>query len=256
MKKIRYIIRKIGQLNTVIIVTVFSILTSVLLTSFIFYLKQDYSFLRPSIYMAAFVPLIVAPLASWPLVRLVFIIDNLEKEMRRLATYDSLTELLNRRAFFHDSTNFISYAQREHIDISVIALDLDNFKHINDSHGHAVGDLVLKHFAKTIKATIRNGDFSGRIGGDEFVLFLPNTPVYSASTLAERLHDAVRKSVIHHGDSSIKYTVSMGVISLSPKKIDSIESILKVADESLYLAKERGRNCSEIFSDNKSMGLD
>jgi len=243
----RQLIQKLGRINTIIIITVFSVLASVFITFLVYYLKQNYLGYSISI----IVPLIVAPLASWPLMTLLMKIDNLEKEMRALATFDSLTGLLGRRAFFHDAKSFIDFAEREQITFSVIALDIDKFKNINDSYGHAAGDDVLRHFANTIKTITRKGDLIGRTGGEEFALLLPNTSEDIAYTLSERLHSAIRESVINHEDSSIKYTVSMGLISVLPKKSDNIENILKQADQSLYIAKEKGRNHTRIFNDNQ-----
>ncbi|MES9827823.1 MAG: GGDEF domain-containing protein [Candidatus Thiodiazotropha sp.] len=171
--------------------------------------------------------------------------------MRELATNDSLTGLLNRRAFFHNSNNFIYFAEREQMPLSIMVVDLDKFKIINDGHGHPAGDKVLKHFGKSVKSISRDGDLAGRIGGEEFSLLLPNTSEDGALAFAERLHSFVRKSTILHGQSSIKYTISIGLVSLVPNEDDNIESIIKNADKSLYMAKEKGRNRTEIFNANK-----
>ena len=244
----RQLIQKIGKLNTVIIVTMLSTLFSLIVTYVISYLVQG----NVSLFFAIIIPLIVAPLTTWPLVGLLIKIDNLEKEMRTLATFDSLTGLLSRRAFFHDAKSFINFSEREKTPFSVIALDLDKFKNINDRYGHSAGDQVLKHFATTIKTIMRKGDLIGRIGGEEFALLLPNVSEDAAWILSERLHHAIRESIINHDHSSIKYTVSMGLVSLSSKEADNIENILKKADQSLYLAKETGRNRTMIFNVNQT----
>lgn len=179
-------------------------------------------------------------------------IDKLEIEMRELATYDSLTGLLNRRAFFHDANNFIYFAERDQIPLSFMVLDLDDFKSINDSYGHLAGDEVLKHFGKSIKSIIRKSDLVGRIGGEEFSLLLPDTSEDAAIRFSERLHSIVSKSIINHSQLSIRYTVSVGLVSLIPDKEDNIESIIKNADKLLYLAKEKGKNRTEIFNANKA----
>lgn len=248
----RQLVQKLGRLNIVILITIFSVLVSVLLTFIVFYLRQDYTNLYVSISIAIIVPLIVAPLASWPLATMLMKIDGLEKEMRELATYDSLTGLLNRRAFFHNANKFIYFAEREQMPFSVIALDLDKFKNINDSYGHSAGDEVLKHFGKAVNAVIRKGDLIGRIGGEEFALLLPNASENVAIVFSERLHSIVRESTINHDQSLIKYSISMGLVSLLPNKTDNIESILKKADKSLYLAKEKGKNCTVVFNADKA----
>lgn len=243
----RQLMQKLGQINTVIFISIISVLISIGITVLFFYLRQDFTGFKLTLSLAIVIPLIVAPLTAWPVMEQFVKIDSLEKEMRKLVKFDSLTELLSRRAFFHDAKSFITFAEREQISFSIIALDLDKFKNINDRYGHSGGDEVLKHFGITIKSIFRKSDLSARIGGEEFVLLLPNTSKKTAHALSERLHQAVRDSIIIHDDSSIKYTVSMGLVTLVPNKTDSIESILKKADELLYLAKEKGRDCTVIY---------
>lgn len=238
----RQFIEKLGRLNTIILITVFSVLLSVLITWTALYYWQNPINFYLVIFIAIIAPLLIAPLVSWPLITLIIKIDNLEKEMRELATYDSLTGVLNRRAFLHESNIFIDFAKREKMPIAIFAIDLDNFKIINDRYGHSAGDEVLNSFGKTIITLCRKSDLIGRMGGEEFALILPNTNEENAFVFSEKLHSKVRESTIIHDQSSIKYTISMGLVSGIPNQIDSIESILKEADKLLYLAKEQGRN--------------
>ena len=248
----RELIQKLGRVNTVIVITVFSILFSVILSSVISYSIIGPEFIVRSILIAITIPLIVAPLCAWPLMGLLMKIDSLEKKMRNLATYDSLTGLLSRQAFIQNAKSFIDFAQREQIPFSVIALDLDRFKKINDSYGHAAGDEILKHFATATQIILRKGDLIGRIGGEEFAILLPNTSQADADTLAVRLHQTIRESTIAYGHASITYSVSMGLVSLLGKETDAIEDILNRADQSLYLAKENGRDCTVTFNADKA----
>lgn len=248
----RRLIQKLGRINVVIIITVFTILASVGFTLIIFYFRQDYTTIKMSISMATITPLILSPFISWPLMGLLMKVDELEKEMRKLVTFDSLTGLLSRRAFFHDAKAFIEFAKRKKIIFSIILLDIDNFKNVNDCYGHSAGDEVLRDFAKTARTITRKGDLIGRIGGEEFALLLPNSIEAVAYAFSERLHEAIRESVINYGNLSIKYTVSMGLFSILPIKSDTIENILKNADMSLYLAKENGRNRTVSFNANKA----
>lgn len=250
----RRIIQKLGPVVSVIVVTLFSVVASVSITLFIFYLRQDDTGMMLTVKIAIIVPLIVAPLASVPLVRLILKIDRLEKEMRALATYDYLTGILSRRAFLHDARRFIDFNEREHIVFSVVALDIDHFKKINDNYGHAAGDAVLKDFSTTVKTIIRKSDLFGRIGGEEFALLLPRASEDTAYTLSLRLHSAIRESVIQYDQSTIKYTVSMGLVANNSGESDKIENIIRKADKALYLAKEKGRNCTIIFDDEKTAG--
>lgn len=246
----RQLIQKIGRINAVIIITVFSILFSVGLTLVISYFRQDFEQIQTAIFIATIIPLVVAPLSSWPLIGLLFKIDTLEREMRKLATFDSLTELLSRHAFFHNAKAFIELANREKIIFSVIILDIDKFKNINDNYGHSAGDEILKNFAKITHSILRKGDIIGRIGGDEFALLLPNSTENAAYSLSQRLLHAIEGSVINYDNLSLKYTVSMGLLSVPPTESDTIENILKKADQSLYLAKRSGRNRTMIFDES------
>lgn len=248
----RELIRKLGRLNTVILITVFSVLLSVTITFVISYSISGYENLAVALPISMVVPLIAAPASSWPLMGLLIKIDHLEKEMRELATFDSLTGLLGRRAFFHDAKSFINLAKRERISFSVIVLDLDKFKTINDKHGHLAGDEVLKHFASTIKSLVRKSDLIGRLGGEEFALLLPNTSRVEVCALSERLHQSIRRSNVYYDKVAISYSVSMGVVSLGPNEMDTIESALKQADQSLYHAKEKGRDRTVFFEANKA----
>ncbi|GIU30371.1 hypothetical protein TUM3792_41080 [Shewanella sp. MBTL60-007] len=227
--------------------TAASISVSIFITFFVCYICLQGSVSYIAILLSVIIPLIVAPLSSWHLLGLLMKIDKLEKEMRKLASLDPLTELCNRRAFFNDAKLAIRCAEQERRVVSVIALDLDRFKAINDSYGHSAGDAVLRHFAATIRANCRTSDLIGRLGGEEFALLLPNTSAVAAYALAQRLHLALRGTVVAYEQSKILYTVSIGVISLVPRETDTIETMLNKADRSLYLAKETGRNCTMVF---------
>lgn len=227
--------------------TAVSVSVSVFITFFVCYICLNGAVTYIALFLSIIIPLIVAPLSSWHLIGLLVKIDTLEKEMRLLATLDPLTDLLNRRAFFHDAEIHIHHATQELRMLSVVALDLDKFKAINDSYGHSAGDAVLRHFAAMIRANCRTSDLIGRLGGEEFVLLLPNTSASAAYALSQRLHQALRQAEINHEQSVIRYTVSVGVISVVPQQTDNIETLLNKADRALYLAKETGRNCTVVF---------
>ena len=244
----RRIVQSLGKSKTLLLITLFSVFASVAITLTFHYLQQDYSAIRVSMSLAVFIPSVVAPLASWPLLSLLMKVDKLEREMRELATYDSLTGLLNRRAFFNRASMFCEFAEREGMPISFVILDLDNFKSINDSYGHQAGDGVLIAFAKSVKSVVRKSDIVGRIGGEEFAFLLPDTSESAAVEFTERLHHVIRHSVVSYDHHSISYTVSMGIVSLVPDRSDDIDLIYKNADQSLYIAKEEGRNRTKLFA--------
>ena len=245
----RDLICKIGRLNTVIINTIISTLLSVLITLGFFRLFSIHSgdFFNQGLIIATIAPLIISPPTAWMLIGLILEIDALEKKMRELAMFDGLTGLLSRSAFFYDAATLIDLSYRTHPSFSLLLIDLDNFKRINDQYGHPAGDAVLKNFSKTIKPILRSSDIAGRIGGEEFTIMLPNTHEEKAFEISERLHSAIRESVITYDNLSIKYSVSIGLVSATSDKVNNIDSLLKQADIALYHAKDAGKNGTIIF---------
>lgn len=246
LNAMRIIFRKLGRPFTVILITALSVLFSAVLTILICTLSGLQQHLPMLLPIALFIPFVVAPLISWPVMGVLIKIDTLELEMRDLATYDFLTGLLSRQAFFYDAANYINWAEREELGFSVLAIDLDKFKKINDQYGHPAGDEVLKQFAESAQTVFRKTDLIGRIGGEEFAIFLPNTTTANALDLAERIRLGVQNSTVQVEDLLIKYTVSIGLVSSSGNPM-SIEEILQQADQALYLAKKNGRNSTVIF---------
>lgn len=161
----------------------------------------------------------------------------LEKKLHRLATTDELTGLYNRRMFKELCNKEISRAERHHKSFSLAIFDIDYFKNINDTHGHDIGDFVLKTMAQLCMEQIRQDDSLARWGGEEFVLLLPNTALREAVELCERL----RQTIAEYNFSQLpQITVSFGLTEFVPE--DDIESLVKKADQALYAAKESGRN--------------
>lgn len=164
----------------------------------------------------------------------------LERE-RALARTDFLTGVLNRRAFYEASEIEISRVKRTNQPFTVIYVDIDAFKAINDTQGHDVGDTVLRIVTETIQDNIRGGDFVGRLGGDEFAIFLPATNQFVAKSIAPRLQ---RSSTEKMQEKGYAVTFSMGVLTfLTPP--EDVEVMLKLADRMLYRVKNAGKNAIE-----------
>jgi diguanylate cyclase (GGDEF)-like protein len=162
-------------------------------------------------------------------------------ELKRLATTDLLTGLCNRAHFMDSAEVELRRADRFNRDLSVLMLDIDFFKRINDQHGHAAGDEALRSFSRVLIRETRVVDLLGRIGGEEFTVVLPETGREEASLIAERLRKAVEKaSFVFHHSAPISFTVSIGVALLQAG--DCLDSLLARADKALYLAKHSGRN--------------
>ncbi|MEW6169524.1 MAG: GGDEF domain-containing protein [Pseudomonadota bacterium] len=163
--------------------------------------------------------------------------QRLQLRLDRLANEDELTGVLNRRAFLARSLELLASTRSD--ATALMVLDIDNFKALNDSHGHAAGDAVLRQFARLIAAQLRPQDLFARVGGEEFWVLLPDTDAAGAQALAERLRAAVENAAMLFGRTRLAVTVSIGV---SPVHEADISGALAAADRAMYEAKSRGRN--------------
>lgn len=168
-------------------------------------------------------------------------------ELRRLAEIDPLTHVFNRRAFLLLLDKALSNSQRTQAPLPVLLIDLDHFKVINDTWGHRAGDDVLKHFVQLSNRCLRKEDVMGRLGGEEFAIFLPNADGPGAAAVAERLRALVESQSMNStadARADIRLTVSIGVVLCWAG--ESGEAVLQRADQAMYLAKQRGRNRVEL----------
>ena len=171
------------------------------------------------------------------------------------ALEDPLTGLNNRRAFMNRADSEMKRTYRDSQPMIVALTDLDHFKSVNDTYGHDVGDAVLKHFANVLKKSLRGGDIIGRIGGEEFAVILPRTGIEKGSEVLERLCRDVENNPCPYLSETgskelLKYTVSIGFSDISLNDTtQSIDDLLKKADEALYFAKENGRNRAVFIGD-------
>jgi diguanylate cyclase len=161
-------------------------------------------------------------------------------QMRQLASHDELTKALNRRSLMGYLDQARSRAERSGESFSVALLDLDNFKAVNDTHGHAVGDDVLRVFAKTGYRGLRDSDAFGRYGGEEFMLILGGTPPAAAQAAVDRMRNKVAARDWSEFAPDLRVTVSAGVAGYRPG--ETVSQLLSRADDALYEAKRAGRN--------------
>ena len=172
--------------------------------------------------------------------------DQLDEAAHRTlvdnATRDSLTGAYNRGSFLDQLRKDVSSAIRHRQHLSVAALDLDHFKQINDRYGHATGDQVLRHFARTVSTLIRSEDTFGRIGGEEFALILRQCPEVEAMRKLERIRDTIERLDVMHGEQRVVVTVSVGICGLEAGLAIADTELLEAADRALYEAKTAGRN--------------
>ena len=176
----------------------------------------------------------------------------LEGRLKELVVTDALTGLLNRRGLLEVLKDEVQRAYRFNSPLTVLVLDLDNFKDVNDNYGHAAGDQALCSFANACRVSLRVVDTIGRSGGDEFVVLLPATHIDAAGVAAEKLRLAVESNAVRVGTVSFSLTVSIGLASWTAVNVTG-DLVLAEADRALYAAKEAGRNCTCLAS--RSTGL-
>lgn len=157
------------------------------------------------------------------------------------ARTDPLTQLLNRRAFDEERERRWALWQRKQQPFSLMILDIDHFKRVNDTYGHDAGDLVLREVAARLNSVMRKTDYLARIGGEELAILIPESDRESVSTVAKKILNVIRSLPVRYGDKSIDITISCGLMPVIHAA--ALEMLTKGADEALYAAKAAGRNC-------------
>lgn len=175
------------------------------------------------------------------LMYVLFTVMEMHSSVAHAAGVDALTSALNRRALMKHAAREMVRSERLQRSLAIVAMDLDNFKRVNDTHGHGGGDVALCAFVDLVKERLRPDDLIARIGGEEFVLMFPGMDVADATRLAEELRCSLEQMRIHYDGRMIVTTVSAGVTEMQPG--ESFTAMLKRADSLLYRAKSEGRNC-------------
>jgi diguanylate cyclase (GGDEF)-like protein len=165
---------------------------------------------------------------------------TLNAELLRLATTDGLTGVYNRRYFFEQITAEVQRMHRYHRPAALFMLDLDHFKRLNDGYGHDVGDSALVETAAMVRLTLRTHDLFGRIGGEEFAGFLPETEIAQAVTVCERIRELIATIEVPTPNGPARFSASIGIVALGPQ--ETFNAALKRADQAMYAAKQGGRN--------------
>ena len=165
-----------------------------------------------------------------------------------LTMEDSLTGLFNRRYFDSRLVQEMQRALRDGTPCSLMMLDIDYFKKVNDVHGHQAGDRMLSHVARIMEETLRASDITARFGGEEFTIILPNTDGASAQMTAERIRAAVEASPLESTSDPIRTTVSIGISTYMPPGFVTPEQLIRQADTAMYKAKQAGRNRCKLFA--------
>jgi c-di-GMP phosphodiesterase len=170
-------------------------------------------------------------------------LESAHEELKTLSITDPLTQLYNRRYFTDAASTLFTLSLRHKKALSLIMIDIDNFKTINDTFGHTIGDYVIVHLARLLQTFHRKSDFACRYGGEEFVILLPETDLMSALNVAQEFREKIESCTISfEQDQTVTFTVSQGVSQIDHAQDTSIENILNRADKALYIAKNSGRN--------------
>lgn len=164
-----------------------------------------------------------------------------QSKLKELAAIDPLTGIANRRSFYDKSEELVTYAEIGDLEIGVLMFDLDNFKNLNDTHGHAAGDEVLIAFTKLLEDCVRGSDVVARLGGEEFAILLPDAPEVATRRIAQRIIDRTGETKVKYGELEISFTTSVGGTMWMSGE-DKIDIALNRADKNLYIAKDNGRN--------------
>ncbi len=242
LKLLQRLTRHHGTFSIVGVATTFSVGFSLLFTVlFSVYFRGHVP--PTSLVIGGTVPLIVSPLALYSFVALVHRLDRAETHLRRLASEDDLTGVYNRRHILTLAEHEWARVERYGGSFSLIVLDVDHFKRVNDTHGHAAGDKVLQTLASVCRTQMRHTDIVGRLGGEEFLIVLPNTDECAAVRAGEHLRSTLAATAIKVEDRQLKVTVSLGIASHHDHAATvSLENLIKEADDALYAAKTAGRN--------------
>jgi diguanylate cyclase (GGDEF)-like protein len=173
-----------------------------------------------------------------PLVRYV---QRQRRQLMTLAQTDPLTGCSNRRVFFEIGRKLLYTDQRRQAPSTLLVLDIDHFKRVNDSFGHAAGDAAICHVVQTLLDNLRKSDVLGRIGGEEFAVLLPHTSAPNGVIVAEKVRQAIEQSPLQYESNRIAMTISVGVAEVAPGA-DDLGEALNFADHAMYRAKRAGRN--------------
>lgn len=174
---------------------------------------------------------------------------RMNEALLQLTIRDPLTGVFNRRGLDDAMSTVLSFAKRVGRPVAVLACDIDHFKRVNDTHGHAVGDAVLRQFAQGLSEAFPQADLVGRLGGEEFVVVLPGADADTALREAERVRTLVAGQVFVAGEGELRLTASIGV-ACAPTAQASWSELMARADAALYQAKSQGRNCCAVAADN------
>lgn len=241
----------LGLAKSVLLITVMSVVGSwliMLISHLAANLALGHGLSSTSFIIGTITPALVAPGVSVYFVHILHELEKARHQAYTLAVTDALTGVYNRRYFMGQAEAEFAKSLRYKTPVSIIMMDVDHFKSVNDTYGHDGGDNVLKAISHAASESVRGQDILARFGGEEFIVLLPQTGGDEALLVAERIRHEIGVQQVQHGDQTIQVTASLGVATLT-KNVSSLSALLKRADEALYRCKAEGRNRCILASD-------
>lgn len=245
---IRSYIRKYGEFVTIVTSTLLLVALVAGLAALIDVMIHGEVHAEP-VYFSALISLFTGPFILHLFIGLISQLDRSEEKLRALSVMDDLTDVYNRRYFMEQAEKEMAKAVRYSTVFSIMAVDIDHFKAINDAYGHFAGDAVLQAMSNTCMNNLRTMDIFARFGEEEFMFLIPESDKINVPTFAERVLRALEKTEVVYNRETIRFTASIGVKTFD-KATMSLESLLKAADEALDEAKRRGGNCIVIYGND------
>jgi len=240
---IRHFMLRLGRTKLNVLISLVSLVISVLVTVVVMdSLELDETAWNIGLKVSVIIPLIVAPICGYFGFGLLFRLDKAEKQMRRLACLDELTGISNRRFFYENANTELLQAARYKYPVTILLVDADHFKRVNDEHGHQAGDDVLKSLGNILSETVRESDLVGRYGGEEFVCLMTHTTASESRPVAQRLLQQLRSGPFVTRVGDIHMTLSIGIADTIDVGSYDIDTLIASADQALYRAKAQGRD--------------
>ena len=221
--------------------TLIILLIAVSTTALVLYSLGDHEFIGTGVTVAVVVSLLIAPVYTYRSLNVIQKLEEVRRDLEEISTHDFLTGIYNRRFLIEQARTILALGLRHRFPVSLIMLDLDHFKQVNDSYGHAAGDAVLVELSTYIRRLIRVTDIFGRYGGEEFIVFMPHTELDDAARLAGRIREGVKESRFN----DLQITISMGV-SVANEATRTLDDLIDKADTALYEAKDAGEDRVEV----------
>lgn len=226
------IVLKLNRITLVIIITFVAVVMAISLDE-LTALILNHEYKTANLIRATIIPLVIAPFISWYFIGLLLQIDRIKKKMVKIASYDELTGLLNRRTFYVSTKELHKESRQNFKNYCALIFDVDSFKKINNTHGHEAADLVLCNLSAHCKKVTRKSDLIGRIGGDEFAFILPDTDLSKGILIAKELLKEVQSSQPIYQDTQIDYSLSIGLAENTACLEQSLDDTLTEANNAL-----------------------